>query len=204
MFDGRWTLGRAHDDANRSGLVILLLTTIALGGCGSSSATGQEGDAGTSEREPFSVDPTCQSTEAMNMEVGEGLLPEDFDPIVEGDSPILYHGPQGGTHLLLAARVANPPPDYPGLLVDFLAEVGNGCTENACETWENVGEYEFDLMPPHPRLTTMPDGSVIGGGFYVIVTRWPDDGVRRVQSKVTDRCGRVGSFEILFAPNTTN
>ncbi|HZI06578.1 MAG TPA: hypothetical protein VEZ71_21290 [Archangium sp.] len=71
---------------------------------------------GTIER-----DPDCKLTGPLELTLGEGDG-TSFTPLAPGQEPVLYHGPQGGTHLILGVAVANPAVEFPGMQFKFEAE----------------------------------------------------------------------------------
>src|SRR5262245_8482416 len=77
----------------------------------------------------------------LELVLGQGLTPDEFEVLPASAEPFLWHGPQGGQHLLLAVQVTNPLDER--FTVGFDAELGSDCSELDCAAWQSVGRYEF-------------------------------------------------------------
>src|SRR5262245_1231487 len=84
------------------------------------------------------------ATVPLDLVLGQGLTPDEFKALEPSAEPFLWHGPQGGQHLLLAVQVTNPVSEE-RFDVEFDAELGSECTAADCAAWRSVGRYEFPL-----------------------------------------------------------
>jgi hypothetical protein len=172
----------------RIGLTAGVLATAACGGppCDEDPLGCGEGDS------EFAIDPSCELTGPLEVALGE--RDPTFAPYQELQEPTLHEGAQGGHHLCLALRVAEPALDYPLLKVVLDADFDdpNRCAdEPACDPWVNTGHRELVLGPELP----VNGDSVEEGDFILVISLWPEELVRRIRLEVTDPCGRVGTAE---------
>src|SRR5262245_55405281 len=80
-------------------------TLATLAACGTSGAeTRAVAGGGGAPKAPAD----CTIEGDLSLEPGEGET--TFTPLAVGSAPTLYHGAQGGTHMILALRITTPEP----------------------------------------------------------------------------------------------
>lgn len=129
---------------------------------------------------------------APTFELGEGEV--DFDPLEPGEEPTLWHGPQGGTHLMLAAEVVAE--DLTAVPLSLRTEAwsfGEACTDGCL-----LADATFDLDPS--RAITEDDEGWTFGHLQLIVTTWPTDELRELDLTLTDACGRETAATVSLEP----
>lgn len=144
---------------------------------------------GTIER-----DPDCKLTGPLELTLGEGDG-TSFTPLAPGQEPVLYHGPQGGTHLILGVAVANPAVGFPGMQFKFEAERLRCFSDGECTAAEPIGSDEMLVSRPD-RFLPGEGGSVNVSGFLVVVWNWNLGERRRLQVEAMDPCGRTGTASV--------
>ncbi len=149
-------------------------------------------DYGTIER-----DPACTLTGTLELTLGEGDG-TNFTPLT-GQEPALYHGPQGGTHLILGVALANPATDFPGLQLRWDAEKAVCFEPTGCPPPVSRGHSEVLVTRPD-RFLPAEGGGVTVSGFLVIVYDWDPNERRRLRVEATDRCGRTGTAAVELGP----
>jgi hypothetical protein len=144
-------------------------------------------------------DPACTLTGPLTISLGEGDGIDDFRPLEPGQVPEAHYGPQGGTHLLLGVRVANPAAGFPGMQVRFDAEA-QFCNAEGCQPYVLMGHYL--TVVEQDRYIVQSDGGIALSGFLVLLNEWPVNTRRRVTAEVIDRCWRVGTTSVEIASGT--
>lgn len=151
---------------------------------------------GTIER-----DPACKLTGKLQLTPGEGDG-ANFIPLGPGQEPVLYHGPQGGTHLLLGVGVANPALDSPGLSLRFILQRQRCRAPGDCLPAETMGREDWRVSDPE-RFMPQEGGAVGVSGILVLVSDWTPSQPRRIQINAVDRCGRTGTTSLELGPPGT-
>lgn len=141
---------------------------------------------GTIER-----DPDCKLTGSLQLTLGEGDG-TNFTPLAPGQEPVLYHGPQGGSHLILGVAVANPAVEFPGMQLKFVAERLRCFSDGECTAAEPIGSDEMLVSRPD-RFLPAEGGAVTVSGFLVLVWNWNESERRRLRVEAMDPCGRTGT-----------
>lgn len=135
------------------------------------------------------IEPNCSLVGQLGLEFGEGYT--QFVSLIDGAAPTLYHGPQGGTHLLLASRVHTPDP-LDRYVVTVLAQVGNAeCTQHPCAQYTQVG-YIKTIVVGAPRVTVSGENTADVLGLFVLVDGWLAAAAKRISIDVSDDCNRQG------------
>ena len=135
-------------------------------------------------------DPACTLTGSLELELVESegwLMFRALPP----EGPTVHHGPQGGTHLELGVRVANPASEFPGLQMKFTAET-QGCGASGCDAFELRGQYSTVVREP-VQFMSQPDGAQVVSSLLVLVNDFPSNTRRRITVEALDRCGRTGT-----------
>ncbi|WP_147333220.1 hypothetical protein [Archangium gephyra] len=191
---------RAH--GSRGVGMALVLASLVMG-CPTPPDPGNEG---TYVYDPYGSgtidkDPACKLTGTLELKLGEGDG-TNFLPLEPGQEPVLYHGPQGGTHVILGVHVANPALEFPGLSVKFVLQRQRCFSGSDCLSPENMGLDERVVMSPE-RFVAQEGGAVSVSGMLVLVSNWTPTESRRIQVYVADRCGRIGSTSLELGPPAT-
>ncbi len=176
-------------------LVLAALVTGCPGPAPYNGGTYVYDEYGTLEREP-----ACTLTGGLELTLGEGDG-TNFIPLAPGQEPVLYYGPQGGTHVILGVAVANPAIDFPGLALELVAEhaVCFSETGTGCPPAQVVGRSEVVVLKPE-RFLPAEGGAITVSGFLVIVDDWNPSERRRLRVEATDRCGRTGTASVQLGP----
>jgi hypothetical protein len=66
---------------------------------------GGGGPSGVEMGGEFALDPSCVLDGSLDVELGDGS--DGFRELADGESPVVHHGPQGGTHMWLGVRIGN-------------------------------------------------------------------------------------------------
>lgn len=157
----------------------------------------------------FQIDPTCELTGPLELELGYGELV--FNTLPEGHVFKVTFGAQGGSHVYGALRLNNPAPDHPSLEVVFELLSDEDCgpvfdeVDVAALGWAYSEEELEEECPPQrtgfrhgllrPPLYTTEDGAVEAAGIIIFHTLYGGGGGERVRLSVRDPCGRVGVVE---------
>ncbi len=136
-------------------------------------------------------DSACTLRGSLELALVESEGVDAFKPLAPGQGPVVHYGPQGGTHLELGVRVANPATAFPGLQVRFLVE-SQTCDMSGCLSFGKLGEFRTVMRNPE-RFLPQEDGATVLSGFLVLVYDWPQNAPRRITVEATDRCGRSGT-----------
>lgn len=143
-------------------------------------------------------DPCALTTEPPTVQLGTGTT--TFIPLDDGDTVPYARGPQGGTHIDGALRIAGmvyqasrAPLD--GIMLGDLPQVAMRTTENGTA----VGGFSTRPMAFAPVSATSPDGVVVG----VQVIFEEDASVHvgkslELSADVIDRCGASASSSRMF------
>jgi hypothetical protein len=158
-------------------------------------------DAGADGGSLIGRDPACTLTGSLELALGEGEGSMDFTPLAPGQEPLLHYGPQGGTHLILGVRVANPAMQFPGLQVEFKAERQRCDAGGGCLPFETMGRYLTVVSEPS-RFLPQDGDAVAVSGILVTVSDWNIGERRRLQVEALDRCGRAGTTVLELDPQT--
>ncbi|HYO66771.1 MAG TPA: hypothetical protein VEU33_11865 [Archangium sp.] len=161
------------------------------------------GDEGTYGYDPYGngtleKDPACKLTGTLKLTLGEGDG-TNFLPLEPGQEPVLYRGPQGGTHVILGVRVANPALGFPGLHLKFVLQRQRCLPAGDCLPPENMGADER-LVSDEVRFVPQEGGAVSVSGMLIIVSSWTPTESRRIQVYAADRCGRIGTTSLVLGP----
>lgn len=146
-------------------------------------------------------DPACTLTGSLELALVEAIGTLEFKPLAPGQGPTPHYGPQGGTHLELGVRVANPASEFPGLQVKFTVESQPCGGMGACAPFGTLGQYSEVVRDP-VRFLPQEGGATVASGFLVIVYDWPQDTLRRITVEALDRCGRSGTTVLEVAVGT--
>lgn len=133
----------------------------------------------------FELDPTCELEGTLAVELGDGS--DDFLSLVDGESPEIYSGPQGGRHHYVAVRIQDVALDrYDRVELQVDAYYPDECPDDG----EPCGPGSFSQTLV---LGGSPAWRVVEGGVeeYGIVVPMNGDDVT-VQVQVLDPCGREG------------
>lgn len=136
-------------------------------------------------------DPDCKLTGNLELELVEGNGPFEFKSLASGQGPTVHHGPQGGTHLEVGVRVANPASEFPGLQLKFTAE-SESCGASGCEPFSLRGQYSTVIRTAE-RFIPLEGGATAVSGLLLLINDWPQDTRRRITVEALDRCGRTGT-----------
>ena len=179
------------------------LLTLALTGCPSGPDPDPDPDSPppmVDDGEQLARDPACTLTGDLALELVEGNGAFDFKPLTPGEGPAVHSGPQGGTHLELGVRVANPASEFPGLWVKFYAE-SRECGVVGCGSFILRGQYG-SVMRDAERFLPQEGGATVVSGIIVFVNAWPEGAHRRITVWAADRCGRTGTTVWDISPGT--
>lgn len=147
-------------------------------------------DAGTT----VVADCTVQGELLVELGAGEG----SFVSIPADGAPELFHGAQGGTHLIFGARLDTPDP-LDGYTVSLLAEAGQApCTDDQCDAWVRIGGFAVELEPESQRIVQVSDSQVEIISLFLVVDNWEAAPLRRVTLEVSDVCDRRVSAQRTF------
>ena len=152
------------------------------------------GDSVGAQPEGAQLEPDCTRSGAFEVELGEG---EDvFVPLAADAQPLLYHGAQGGTHLVLAARVTTPDP-IDRYEVTLVAEAGQDCSAGTCASFTTIGEIDLVIAGSRVLVGT---GEVEIPSLFLVVDGWEGAPLRRLTLEVADACDRRASTARTFEP----
>jgi hypothetical protein len=138
---------------------------------------------------------TCSVNDPLQLVLGDGE--PGFEPLGPGAEPRLYHGEQGGHHLVLGVRVENPAVEQPGYRIDIRIFTRPGLCQGPSCTWALVGSRSRTVRDAR-SITPADDGAVVIDGLLVVVDSWKPTEERRATIAVTDGCGRAGLKELLW------
>ncbi len=163
-------------------------------------------DEGTYVYDPYGYgsierDPACKLTGKLALTLGEGDG-TNFLPLAPGQEPVLYRGPQGGTHVILGVNVANPALEFPGLHLRFVLERQRCLSPGDCLPPETMGREERLVSDP-ARFVPQEGGAMSVSGILVIVSDWRPEVSRRMLVHAADRCGRTGTTSLELGPPGT-
>lgn len=169
-------------------LSLLALRLLPLGGCRPDPGPPCEDDVnGCADDGTLVDDPTCESTDALVLELGEGQ--EVYSPLAAGEMPEVFNGFQGGQHIWLGVRVKNPDLQRASLKIDITL---SDC-EMECQDPQNWSvDNERTLVVGSRTLTLTEEGWFEEEGMLVTLENWGVAAYRRVDMVVTDPCGRQG------------
>ena len=129
------------------GALVLVVTELqgCFGSCGPDPGPGPcEADQFACEDnlDEFSYDDSCTLTGELEVEIGYGETA--YTELVEGASPQIYQGFQGGQHMFVAVRVMNADLDqYSVLRAEFQANRGE-CEPTQTDDGSGSGAPAFD------------------------------------------------------------
>jgi hypothetical protein len=130
--------------------------------------------------------PDCSRTGDFVLELGEGQ--DSFEPIPADGQPTLHFGAQGGTHLILAARLVTPDP-LDKYEVGLSAELGQEpCTRADCASYVTIGQIA-QVIEGESRIQ-VGEGEVEIPSLFLIVENWSGTPVRRLTLEISDACDR--------------
>ena len=140
----------------------------------------------------FRVDPSCTLTGTLQVEIGQGE--QAYEALSDGEKPVVYHGPQGGSHVFGGLRVTNPAVDFPRLRAEFRVDddVPERCdVPDPCPPGK-VARRRVDLGPD---LNVGAGGAVEEAGIVLFLDPYnlSDSGV--ITLDVQDACDRRGRVE---------
>jgi hypothetical protein len=144
---------------------------------------------------PIERDPACTLTGTLELGLGNGNGPQEFTPLAPGQGPRVYNGSQGGQHLELGVRVANPATAFPGLQLHILAEAEPCDFTGPCRPYEKMGELRTRVLEKE-RFLPQDGGAVAVSGLILFVDSWPHTWKRRLTVEAADRCGRTGTLTL--------
>lgn len=154
------------------------------------------------EPERFLIDPECSEDSDLELLLGDGH--DAFEPIPPDGEPTLHFGTQGGQHLVLGVRIANPTPDHHGFRIEVRAEAASSCPDfgEPCE-WEMLGQRSALALDPDEYSETL-DGAIDIPNIFLVVSRWQRSQMRRIDVTATDTCGRSGVLQRIFYASDTS
>lgn len=123
----------------------------------------------------------CSLEGELSVELGG--LGDGFVPLLEGEAPRLYYGAQGGTHLVLAARLRTPNP-LARYQLTLHARVGLDAHDLA-----SAGRIET-LVDAPGQVEIVEHDEVELAPLLLVVDGWAESPYRRVSLEVEDACGR--------------
>ena len=166
-------------------LAVVLLG--ALGGCLDDPLC--EGDDNSCADDSTLVeDPTCELTDALEIEIGEGQ--DVYSPLAAGELPEVYNGFQGGQHVWLGVRVKNPDLDHSALQIAIsLSDCETECVNPQSWSLDN----DRTIVVGSRSMTLTEQGWFEEEGLLVTLDNWGKANHRRVEIVVTDPCGRQGT-----------
>lgn len=141
------------------------------------------------------VDPSCPLVGDLEVAIGEGE--GALHLLAAGARPTIHYGAQGGVHLALGVRVDDFAAGYPGLEIEFSAQVGPCEVDDLECAWTDLGARH--LVVTDDDLWTVTSGVLETTGYIVVLDGDPEwygegEGQRAViRAEVKDRCGRVGT-----------
>jgi hypothetical protein len=188
------------EQSRRNVGVVLVVAGLVMG-CPEPRPEPEPFDGGTYVYDEYGTlerDPACKLSGTLELRLGEGDG-TNFTPLAPGQEPVLYHGPQGGTHLILGVAVANPAVEFPGLKLGLVAESALCFSPTGCPPPRIEGGSVVVVTRPE-RFLPAEGGGVTVSGFLVVVTEWDPASRRRLRVEATDRCGRTGSASVRLGP----
>jgi hypothetical protein len=154
-------------------------------------------DACESGLECAVIVPDCSRQGDFIVELGEGL--EGFEPIAADGEPTLHYGAQGGTHLILAARLVTPDP-LDKYEVSLLAEAGQQpCTRGECASYVTIGQIAQTIEGA--SRVQVGAGEAELPNLYLVVENWTDAPARRLTIEISDACDRQATNVRTFTSN---
>ena len=143
------------------------------------------------------IAPDCTREGSFEVELGEDQ--GGFVSLPEGSEPVLYHGAQGGTHLILAAHITTPDP-IDRYEMAIKAEIGAPeCdTDEDCSSFFPGGQYSRVIEGPD-RVDVYDDASELPY-LFLVVDGWDPNRLRKVTLDVSDACGRSATDVRVFLP----
>jgi hypothetical protein len=168
---------------------MLAALTLLLAGCMGLDDPPCEDDINgcANDSGPLVEDPTCESTGALELELGEGQ--DVYSPLETGAMPQVYDGFQGGQHIWLGVRVKNPDLKHSSLRIDIsLSDCDTQCGDPQNWSLDN----ERTLVVGSRTITLTEEGWFEEEGLLVTLGNWSVATHRRVEMVVTDPCGRQG------------
>lgn len=91
--------------ARRLGAALLVVAVAPSTGCFLFGTGGDDGPDGVEMGGGFELDPSCELDGELSLAIGDGA--EGFTALGDGQSPQVFHGPQGGSHMWLGVRIGN-------------------------------------------------------------------------------------------------
>jgi hypothetical protein len=155
-----------------------------------------EGDDGSEPSPDTAVlVPDCSLAGDFAVELGEGQA--SFEAIPTDGQPTLHYGPQGGTHLILAARLRTPDPlDRYDLALR--AEVGQGsCPDGDCAAFVTIGQFA-DVFEGVASVDRVDAELVEIPSLFLVIDDWTSSSVRRITLEIADACDRSAAVVRTF------
>jgi hypothetical protein len=175
-------------------------TIAALLGCGCplfGSAAGGPCDDDRFECDDgeFALDPECTLDETLAVAIGQGT--DAYSPLFEGESPVVYYGPQGGQHVILGVRVANPALErYDRVRVTFAIHPADACPEDE-PSCMGTAIAQREAVPGSVEPLATEDGAIEEYGMVVVLAGlWEQALV--IDVLVEDPCGQSGRAQHRF------
>ena len=178
--------------------LLLLALAVPLAACPIGVGGGGDFPENQWDATPLERDPACTLTGSLELALGDSHGTSEFKPLAPGQGPVVHFGPQGGSHLELGLRVANPARDFPGLQVRFLAEAQTCEPPMGCQPYSMVGELRTLVREP-ARFLPQEGDAVAVSGFIVFMYGWAPSWNRRLTVEALDRCGRMGTATLELA-----
>lgn len=142
--------------------------------------------------------PDCSLAGDFAVELGEGQA--RFASIPTDGQPSVHYGSQGGTHLVLAARLITPDP-LDRYELALRAEVGQGsCPDGDCAAFATVGQLT-DVIEGAASVQQVDAGLVEIPSLFLVVDNWAASPVRRITLELTDACDRSAAAVRTFVPD---
>jgi hypothetical protein len=164
-----------------------LALTLLLGGCPGQLDPCADDVNGCADDGALLEDPMCESTEVLEIEIGQGQ--DVYSPLAVGEMPEVFDGFQGGQHIWLGVRVKNPDLEHASLRIDIaLSDCETKCGDP--QNWSI--DNERTLVVGSRTMTVTEEGWFEEEGMLITLENWGVAAYRRVEMVVTDPCGRQG------------
>jgi hypothetical protein len=135
----------------------------------------------------------CPEAGPPQATIGEGAT--SFDPIEEGEEPLLERGPQGGVHLMLAAQVEAEDLEAAPLALRSMATAWSETCPEGCV----LADATFTLDPD--LAIEQGEWGWTFAHLQLIVNAWPLEAERWLDFELTDACGRGSSAQLHLPPS---
>jgi hypothetical protein len=180
---------------------LVIVCSLAFGGCplfGGAAGDPCDVDRFACEDGEFALDPSCTLDGALEVALGQGV--EAYAPLHTSESPVVHTGPQGGQHLALGVRVANPELSrYDRVRVTFALYPEDACAPADEPPMPCAGATLGSrvAVPGSHLPLTVEDGAIEEYGMILVLAgAWQQPLV--LDAFVEDPCGRTGRAQHRF------